>query len=59
MFKNIQDNRHFRKLLTKQKYSSVVTKIKGLIYYNGQMERKKLIKDLKECACGMIPLNNI
>ena len=27
MFINIQDNRHFRKLLTKQKYSSVVTKI--------------------------------
>jgi len=25
MFINIQDNRHFRKLLTKQKYSSVVT----------------------------------
>jgi len=27
MFINIQDNRHFKKLLTKQKYSSVVTNI--------------------------------
>ena len=34
MFINIQDNRHFRKFLTKQKYSSVVTDF--LFFYHSK-----------------------